>query len=245
MLAGRNVAQASSHAIGCTFENNGYAFDIGNYPVLAYDTTGLNESLFGRVPTLKAIAGLFKLIRDLATNGGLDFLIFVTRPRITENTCRNYELFHKVFAREKVPILIAITCLENEQDMDAWWDNNKKEFESSKMEFSRHACITATRGRKLSPNVYSLDQEYTLSTKKLRAQVSFQCAESTPWKEDADAWFRLTLTHLLNGFTTFINPSRANLQNLIVEALVKYARLSRSKAKRIAVKIAKSLELGG
>jgi hypothetical protein len=170
MLAGANVAATSNDAIGCTFENTRYEL---NDLVHICDTTGLNESRVG------------KLIRDLAHSGGIDLLVFVVRggPGVTSSTVRNCELFYEAICRKEVPIVVVITGLEYEQDMDVWWKRNEQAFRGYGMVFHGHACITAIRGKKIFGRT-SAPKEYDRSKKTLEDLISTRM----PWVWSRAPW---------------------------------------------------------
>ncbi|KAG2336308.1 hypothetical protein BDR05DRAFT_1005996 [Suillus weaverae] len=43
---------------------------------------------------------------------------------------RDYNIFYSPICRKKVPIVVVVTGLENEPDMESWWSANGKEFKS-------------------------------------------------------------------------------------------------------------------
>jgi hypothetical protein len=242
MLAGANVAATSNDAIRCTFENTRYELTIKENLVHIYDTTGLNESPHGKVSLLRAVAGAFKLIRDLAHSGGIDLLVFVVRggPGVMSSTVRNYELFYKAICRKEVPIVVVITGLEYEQDMDDWWKRNEQVFRDHGMVFHGHGCITAIKGKKI-PGGHLLQKEYDRSRKTLEDLISTHCQRNAPWTQDADAWFQFTLGYMMNSLKSFFSAPRATRQRQVRDAFVEYAGLQGGDAKRIAARISGKL----
>jgi hypothetical protein len=236
MLAGKAVSKSSNDAVGTTFESERYEIVVRSYLIRAYDTTGLNESGNGTVPSLKAIALLFKLIRSLADEDGIDFLVFVTRPRINENTQRNYAMFFKTLCREKVPIVIVVTGLEHEATMDDWWEGNNERFRSHGMTFQGHACVTTTKGKRTLSG-YSLQSEYDQSKKTLDHLISSLCKEDQPWRQDADVWFSYALENLLTHLTSFFDLSKAPREKEIKRAFIDHAGLTKYQAGFIAKRI--------
>ena len=241
ILAGKQVSKSSNDAVGCTFEHRQYSIKVASHSIRIYDTTGLNECGNGTVPSLKAIALLFKLIRELADSGGIDFLVFVTRPRITENTQRNYAMFFKTLCKEKVPIVIVITGLEHETTMDDWWRRNKGKFDSHDMAFEGHACVTTTKGKR-TPSGYTLQSEYDQSKETLDNLIASFCKKDKPWKQDADAWFSFALENLLTHFTSIFDLSKPPRERAIKRAFVDHAGLTRYQATFIAKKITDCLK---
>ncbi|KAH7913272.1 P-loop containing nucleoside triphosphate hydrolase protein [Hygrophoropsis aurantiaca] len=142
--AGESVAQTSSGASGCTFEYSRYEITIGNETFGIWDTIGLDEGSYGRVPATQAEDNLKKLLHDLAKASGVDLLVYCVRgARMRKALQRNYTLFHSAICRKKVPIALVVTGLENhEGDMESWWKDNGHEFQKLNMHFCGHACVT-------------------------------------------------------------------------------------------------------
>jgi hypothetical protein len=239
MLAGVEVAATSNEASCATFQNKQHAIEIQGCRVNVYDTVGLNTKL-----GLQAVAMLFKLIRDLACHDGIDFLVMVVQaPAIpTESMVANYELFHEVFCRGKVPILFVITGLEYKQPMERCWNNVRQVYERHGMRFAGHACITAIKGKRQTNGSYELQKEYDSSLQTLRDAFSALLARKAPWNEDPSVWFRWTLAYLLQHIAVLLDAPQATRQRLIASALVKHADLSKGEAKRIATCIVAKLE---
>jgi len=165
MLAGRRVTETNSGLRGCTFESASYKVDINGSTFNLWDTAGLNEAVTGKVPDGKATISLFRLLKTL--DSGLNLLVFCMKgPRIQDVAPMNWRLFHEIICDRKVPIVIAITCLEQEDPMDAWWDENRGSFQRHEMFPQGVACITAVRGEETAPGVYKLDAEYAESRRK-------------------------------------------------------------------------------
>jgi len=56
---------------------------------------------------------------------------------------RNYKLFYSM-VKERVPIVLVVTGLENQEpEMEQWWKNNELSISDLGMTFAGHACITA------------------------------------------------------------------------------------------------------
>lgn len=89
-------------------------------PFNIFDTAGLDEGDAGTVPKQDAIIQLYKLIDSL--DAGVSLLIFCMRgPRIKDAAYKNWRFFHEIVCRRQVPIVVAITGLEQEPDpMDNW-----------------------------------------------------------------------------------------------------------------------------
>jgi predicted GTPase len=228
MLAGTVVADTSRNAIGCTFENKCYPVSIHGNTFNLWDTSGLNEGQEGKVPAKVAIANLYDLIRGLEE--GVSLLVYCVRgPRIKEQTKKNYKMFWSIFCQEKVPIVIVVTGLENEDPMDAWWQANEGAFTKYGMAFSGHACVTATRGKRSKSGGHKFDDEYEESIEKVQALIAGDFILETPWKMERRTWFLKVITKLYNFFADFFNLGLLALSQTLYEAL-RYAGLSEREA---------------
>ncbi|KAF9444545.1 hypothetical protein P691DRAFT_677374 [Macrolepiota fuliginosa MF-IS2] len=184
-----HVADISSGAKGCTFKSRDFEVDVLGQPMTLWDTAGLDEGDAGRVPKSEAIVQLYKLVRNLSD--GVSLLIFVMRaPRIKSSVPQNWKLFHKIICQKKVPIVIAITGLEQEENMDQWWWDNKGTFQDYGVIPVGFACITASRGKALKRgDAHVFDEEYEDSQKKMRELIR-STALVTPWRVPAAEWFK-------------------------------------------------------
>ncbi|OAX31803.1 P-loop containing nucleoside triphosphate hydrolase protein, partial [Rhizopogon vinicolor AM-OR11-026] len=170
MLTGEPVAAVSNQAVGCTYESTKYRATIDGREVMLYDTAGLNEAEAGTVSPQRAIQNLRSLVEDLKTVNLLVYCIRGTRFR--KIVADNYNIFRRMICGRargpKVPIVLVITGLENEDNMDDWWKDNRAYFDQYKMEFCGHVCITATRGRALKDGSRYIFQDlYDTSKEKV------------------------------------------------------------------------------
>ena len=139
LIAGRQVAEVSHGADACTLSFNPYTFPVNGRIFHIWDTVGLDEP----DTELEAIEGACDLIHQLTSQGGVDLFIFCIRaPRITVTSRANYRLFYEVLGRSSVPIASVITHLEQEVDMEKWWERNVKQREKLGLNFAGHACVT-------------------------------------------------------------------------------------------------------
>ncbi|KAJ3860828.1 hypothetical protein EV359DRAFT_48408 [Lentinula novae-zelandiae] len=182
MLLGHDAAPTSSGAVGCTFENSVYVTRMEEKEYRIYDTTGLDEGDAGTVVSKDALVKLYKLLRNL--EDGITLLVYCMRgPRITEALQRNYIVFYDGFCQKKVPIVLAVTALEDQEpDMESWWTENKDAFQKYGMEFSGHACMTATRGKKMRNGEFRNQAEYSESQVVMRDLIVKHCQGVEPWK---------------------------------------------------------------
>ncbi|KAN0075499.1 P-loop containing nucleoside triphosphate hydrolase protein [Tylopilus felleus] len=143
LIAGHQVASVSPDAKGCIFSSKRYSFRVGGRAFRIWDTVGLEKPKMNAVEYVAAIEGTHSLIQQLAKRGGLDLLLFcILGNSITTTTQGNYRLFHGALGRSQVPIALAITCLEREPDMEAWWTRNQANLERCGIEVAGHACVT-------------------------------------------------------------------------------------------------------
>jgi len=197
MILGRDEANVSDNAEGCTFESTVYPMEIEGARYNLYDTAGLNEEGSGTVDGAKSIANLYNLVQSLSHAGGVNLLIFVVRcSRLTEAMHKNYKLFHHGFCASSVPIVIVVTGCENvEPRMDCWWDRNKERFEKSGMTFDGHACVCTYKGRKIMEGVYSNGQPFDESVGKVNQLIRTHC-RPVGWKKEPMEWFERIIAFL-------------------------------------------------
>ncbi|KAF5348296.1 hypothetical protein D9756_010511 [Leucocoprinus leucothites] len=183
MLVGKDDARTGHDAIGATAENVPYETSIKGSKYKLWDTAGLNEGVRGKVPTNEAFHKLGDLILTLSGDDSegvslLVYCIFGSRFGL-DHTRYNYDIFVRKICENKVPVVMVITGLENEEPMEGWWTKNEKEFLG--MPLKGHACVTAIKGRK---DAYK--KEYGESTATIQAMIKKYCPRST-WKVASDA----------------------------------------------------------
>jgi predicted GTPase len=212
MLAGSVVAPISSGAKGCTFKSDSYLVDIGDSDYNIFDTVGLGEAEKGRVSAKDAVINLYKLINKL--DDGVSLLVYCVRgPRVKHDTVKNYQVFYEIFCERQVPIVIAVTGLENEDPMEGWWTENEADFAKCGMRFGGHACITATRGKH---NRFS--EEYEESVVSVKELIQRSC-RSSPWKKEQKAWFVSAFKNVWNKFASMFDLPYATISKTLTSAL--------------------------
>jgi GTP-binding protein EngB required for normal cell division len=200
MLAGKPIAATSSAAAGVTFQSNRHEIMIRGLPFNIYDTVGLSEGDAGKVTARTAIKSLYRLICEV--EGGVNLLVYVVRgPRIRGAARKNYHMFHEIFCKKKVPIVIVVTGLEEEHDRQAWWESNKEHFLNQDMVFAAAACITASRGKN---GVYSKDYE---ESKRSVEDVVLQWRANEPWHPPTTSatWFVTVCVDIFNRFAGILS----------------------------------------
>ncbi|OAX42324.1 P-loop containing nucleoside triphosphate hydrolase protein [Rhizopogon vinicolor AM-OR11-026] len=173
MLMGEPVAAVSNQAVGCTYESTKYRATIAHQEVMLYDTAGLNEAEAGTDSPQQAIQNLRSLVEDIKT---VNLLVYCIRGRrFRKIVADNYNMFCKTICGSKVPVVLVITGLENEDNMDDWWKENKVYFDHHKLEFRGHVCITTIRGRAFKDGLgpgYIFQNLYDVSKEKVRKPLA-------------------------------------------------------------------------
>jgi len=139
-------AETSSSAAGCTFCYKKHEVEISDENYILFDTVGLDEGTAGTVPAAEAVENLKSLLRELMSprSNGIGLLVYCVRSvRLSRVLLRNYNLFYSVICRKKVPIVVVVTGLENQEPtMDSWWDANETVFKKYGIYFEDHACVS-------------------------------------------------------------------------------------------------------
>lgn len=66
--------------------------------------------------------------------------------RASAASVKYYNSFCAITRRLVAPVVIVVTHLERERNMEDWWNRNLSRLEELKMEFDGYACITACAG---------------------------------------------------------------------------------------------------
>jgi len=198
---GCREATVSSSANGVTFRHDCYEKVIRGRHINVFDTVGLGEGKSGTIPAAKAIESLYRLMRRL--ENGVNLLVYVVRgPRLSHSIRKNYELFYEIFCQKKVPIVIVITGLENEEDaMDDWWMENKTAYSKENMTFAGAACITAIKGKR---NMFA--QEFEESQEKVERLIldhGFGTTWLPPPPLGGTSWLVTVLVNCMNRIAEF------------------------------------------
>jgi len=172
MLAGEKIAKVSSDPYGCTFIAESYEIAKENKTYTFWDTCGLNEGEEGSVSAQKAADNLINLLGGMSVN----LIIYFARGnRFLDEVQVNLYLFGRIrrACGAKVPIVLMVTGLEQEEVMDEWWTRHERDIKRSNLSFKGHACITTIKGRN---NIY--EDEYQESTDKVWKLVDTHCNPS-------------------------------------------------------------------
>lgn len=143
LVTKKHTAPTSCDATGCTTTTNMYDVSMQNnfLKVKLFDTPGLDEGSEGAVPDKEAQQVLKKLLRSLRDD--VHLLMYCVRGvRARRALYRNYN-FIRSQVKERVPIVLIVTCLEDQEpDMEDWWKNNGQFISDFGMTFAGHACVT-------------------------------------------------------------------------------------------------------
>jgi GTP-binding protein EngB required for normal cell division len=213
-LAQNQVAATSSSAAGCTFRYQKHEVELSGERFVLFDTVGLDEGTAGTVPAAEAEANLKSLLRELMSPGsnGIGLLVYCVRSvRVSRALLRNYNLFYSAICRKKVPIVVIVTGLENQEpDMESWWNANGREFKRCGMHFEDHACVTTLRKHPGIPDVFT--QRITDSRENLRTLILNNCSE---WIADT-SWLALSFSDVRNMINGRWNGERSLPPTLII-----------------------------
>jgi len=187
MIAGAACAAVSSAAVGCTFESVPYDVELSGRDYRLWDTAGLNEGEHGSICANRAIESLQELVSNLQ-HEGVSLLVYCIRgSRLRDIVKINYDLFCKIICASQVPIVVVITGLENEDNMEDWWTENFVDFSKRGIRFAGHACITTTKGKVLKDGQHIFEEEYNQSVTLVQELISRHCLD-TSWKPDGSRW---------------------------------------------------------
>jgi len=230
MIAGEEVAKTSGDAKGCTFQSTPYTVCLDGARIKVWDTAGLNEGDKGTVAAKDAIISLYSLLKGL--EDGISLLVYCVRgPRVRDTTVRNYTMFHDGLCDQKVPIVLVVTGLEQEDPMDEWWDRNRDVFLEQKMLFAGQACTTATRGKRKS-GLYMFEREYEESKKKVQKLVKRHSGK--PWKMQTARWLTSVIMKTANWLAGVFKVQPFVLRRTLYELLMEYGGFSAKEAKKYA-----------
>ncbi|KIJ07385.1 hypothetical protein PAXINDRAFT_173510 [Paxillus involutus ATCC 200175] len=143
LIAGSGVAHTNNDTGACTGVSACYKTTIRNETFNLWDTRGLGEGFF------RSLKGspegeLKKFLRARHDKGGLDLLVYCVRgSRANKALVKTYKTFCAITRQLAAPVVIVVTNLEREKDMEDWWERNGAHLQGLGMGFDGHACITA------------------------------------------------------------------------------------------------------
>ncbi|KAI6167603.1 hypothetical protein EDD17DRAFT_852428 [Pisolithus thermaeus] len=143
-IAGEMRAEISSDADTCARECQGFLAELKPGIITElWDTTGWDESL--------VIEKVARHVQRLVKTRGVDLLLFCVRAgdRVKSHVERFKRKIQPIYGKETTVALV-VTGLEDENDMDAWWRNNKGDPVFYELLMDAHACVT-TAARSTNP----------------------------------------------------------------------------------------------
>ncbi|KAG6333248.1 hypothetical protein ID866_5843 [Astraeus odoratus] len=222
LISGRDIAQISGAAEGCTLSSTEYAIELGPYHFRIWDTVGLNGPAVGFDVFFASIKATYSLICHITAVGGINLLLFCLRGgRIKTMDISNYRLFYELLCEKHVPIGLVITHLENERNMEDYWINNEESFTRYGIKSVGHACVTA---------LSSTQEKYKLSKLALHGLLT-DCDRFGKYTMPPEAWF----IRFASAFLSFVHPGeRMPKGKKMTKALRKRCGFSQEIAEQMA-----------
>jgi predicted GTPase len=179
LLFDQSIAPFSAGAHRCTVSLESYDFNNFFTHFRVWDTPGIPAD----DPQTEPIWDLDRLIKNVSD--GVSLLVFIVRgargPR--EEQLKTLRLVSDVLCGGRVPTIVAITNLENEENMDDWWFEHNGVFQRSGTHLAGYACITAHRGKLMRSGEYCYEDEYRESRDKLWTAIqAFSLREPVVFK---------------------------------------------------------------
>lgn len=214
LIAGYEKAPVSSRVRGCTLDSKEYRLIVDATYLRIFDTVGLNCPSVEEGQYLSAIKKAHKLVEGLNRAGGVDLLLFCIRGgRINEAQLSNYKLFQEYLCEKKVPVAIVVTHLENEDNMEAWWEDNKEDISGLKITCIAHACITA-----ISKNTRAYRDKLTESRQSILELLKTHVHEPrTPFVVDTDKWLSTFLKKMGSLIRGGVLPKKRAIRDMLVQ----------------------------
>ncbi|OAX33712.1 hypothetical protein K503DRAFT_667176, partial [Rhizopogon vinicolor AM-OR11-026] len=107
-------ADTSGGAARCTSHYQVHQVEFDGESFVLYNTVGLNEGVFWKVPAAKAKNDLKRLLRKLmrSGSGGIDILVYCVGngkdSRRISGSFGNYELVHSTFCRDDIRMVLVV-----------------------------------------------------------------------------------------------------------------------------------------
>ncbi|KAG1720497.1 uncharacterized protein EDB91DRAFT_1177960 [Suillus paluster] len=174
-IAQNSAVQTSSNATACPFNYQRDEVTIASQRFALFDIAGLNEETASTALDKEKLKGL---LRELTSAGseGIGLLVYCVRcTTLRRALIRNYNLFYSAICKKKVPIVVVVTGLDIERDMESWWTTNGKDFKSRGMHFQDHACVTTLHSYRGMPD--ALAHRISTSREILRNLIVKNCLE--------------------------------------------------------------------
>ncbi|KAG2072306.1 hypothetical protein BDR04DRAFT_1096909 [Suillus decipiens] len=149
LIADQTIAKTGSNLKRCTltwtkyplprFTDDGTQYNI-------FDTMGIENPEIEPREYRQSIKNASRLLRELDACGGTNLLVYCIKKGRDNSALRsNYQLFREVLYQRRVPIVMVVTCLEEENVMERWWDRNHAMLEKDQIIVDGHACVTTLK----------------------------------------------------------------------------------------------------
>jgi len=216
----------------CTLHWQEYPVAFDGHTFKVFDTVGFEEPGFGMNKYLDVIANAYNLIAKLRNEGGIHLLLFCVRAgRFSATIQNNYRLVYEWLCEKKVPIVLVLTGLEREKNMDDWWTRYKPTFDKYEIFVDSHACITAADG------LEGRHQQLYEQSRRLIRQLAIQHThDSQAANPGGEVWYRKVARKLWQ-MTLGKIPRKKNIEIV----LTKRCGMPPEAAKELAVRIRSDL----
>jgi predicted GTPase len=149
LIADQNIAKTGSNLKRCTLTWTKYVLprlfnDELQYNI--FDTMGIENPELEPYEYHRSIKNASRLLRELDVCGGTSLLVYCVQKGRDSGALRsNYQLFREVLYQRRVPMVMVVTCLEDEKVMEEWWERNRASLEASEIVVEGHACVTTLK----------------------------------------------------------------------------------------------------
>jgi predicted GTPase len=182
LIANRDIAKTGSNLKRCTLTWTKYVVpklfeDEMQHNV--FDTMGIENPELEPHEYHRSIKNASRLLRELDACGGTSLLVYCVQKGRDSGALRsNYQLFCEVLYQRRVPVVMVVTGLEDEDVMEKWWERNHGSLKASQIIVEGHACVTTLKNEKVK---YELSREAVL---KLIRQYAIGTPVSGGWKKE-------------------------------------------------------------
>ncbi|KAG2070669.1 hypothetical protein BDR04DRAFT_1076475 [Suillus decipiens] len=232
LIAGDQLAEASSGAQSCTLQSTPHSITLSDFQlnVNLFDTVGLDSPTMNNAGYLDALVKAHELIVSLKNRGGVHGLLFCIKAGRVSNTMQqNYRLFFEFLCQAQVPLALVVTNLENEENMDEWWTKNKAHIENSGIVPVTHVCITTIKGYK---NAY--EARYLESRMKVIKMLR-ELGNRDVCSVEVSSWF----ARMCKKLREFLVPAKGlrNSRQKMLQMLTKRCKLPKEDAVQLLQRI--------
>ncbi|KAG1800636.1 uncharacterized protein BJ212DRAFT_1497968 [Suillus subaureus] len=168
LIADQNITKTGSKLKRCTLTWTKYElpklFD-DEMQCNIFDTVRIDNPEIEPDEYYRSIKNASRLLRKLDEYGGTSLLVYcIQKCRDTGALQSNYQLFREVLYQRRAPIVMVVTCLEEEAVIEEWWAGNRTSLEASQIIVEGHACATTLKAE---------DEKYRKSREAVRVTPVF------------------------------------------------------------------------